>query len=146
MRYEFDDGDPCQEPDWKEAENRLMDAVPAGMRPLVRSLLSNPRRGGRGLRSLLILLASQNRSLPCHLPGELVEIYLQDDAAEPIHDCEECGLPVPVRVARRCGHEPSTERVYYPACPHCGGRTGRYAYWSGGAVRNHRSSLPAGVN
>ena len=87
-------------------------------------------RGGRGLRSWLALLEIDGRPLPASLPGELVDVYLLDDDAEPLHDCERCGVPVPVRAGRHCGHEAAVERAYFPACPCCGGRTGRHAYWS----------------
>jgi hypothetical protein len=109
---------------------RLLDAIPASYRPLTRLALTNPRVGGSGLRAWLNLIYSGDRPLPPDLPGELIEVYLTDDEAEPHHDCERCGLPVPVRVERRCGHEASVEREYFPACPNCGGRTGRFAYWS----------------
>jgi hypothetical protein len=112
------------------AEGALLAAVPPGLRPLVASLLTTPRRGGRGLRAWLSLLAADSRPLPDELPRELVEVYLTDDDAEPLHDCEACGLAVPVRCGRRVGHEPVAEHVYFPACPQCGGRTGRYAFWS----------------
>jgi hypothetical protein len=112
---------------------RLLAAVPPGLRSLARDLLTHPSHGGRGLRAwlaMLDVLDADDRPMPRHLPGELVEVYLHDDEAEPLHDCERCGLPVPVRAARRCGHEAAVEREYFPACPHCGGRTGRHAYWS----------------
>jgi len=111
--------------------NRLLSAVPLRVRGEVERLLLNPRRGGRGLRQWLSLLEADWRPLPRQLPLELVEVYLKDDDAEPVHDCERCGLLVPVRVARRVGHEPTVERAYFPVCPNCGGKTGRFAYWSG---------------
>jgi hypothetical protein len=109
---------------------QLLAAVPAARRPLVRTLLTDPRCGGRGLRAWLARMEIDDRPVPAHLPGEVVEVYLRDDDAEPLHDCEKCGLAVPVRAGRRCGHEAAVEREYFPTCPHCGGRTGRYAYWS----------------
>ncbi len=118
------------DPEWQAAQDRLLAAVPTELRPRVRTLLDDPRRGGRGLRDLL-RVAALGRQLPGALPEELVSVYLTDDAAEPLHDCEKCGLPVPVRAGRRCGHEPTADRVYFPECPNCGGRTGRFAYWSG---------------
>ncbi len=121
---------PSPELDWDVAEDRLLAAVPEGVRAVVRVRLVDPRRGGRGLRAWLGLLATGGRDLPPALPAALVEVYLRDDDAEPLHDCEACGLPVPVKAGRRCGHEPTPERVYFPSCPHCGGRTGRFAYWS----------------
>ncbi len=108
----------------------LLAAVPTDYRGHVRALLTDPHSGGRGLRALLALLDTDPRTLPTCLPTELVEVYLHDDEAEPLHDCERCGLPVPVHAGRRCGHEASVEREYFPKCPHCGGRTGRFAFWS----------------
>ena len=114
-----------------EVVNRFLAAVPAPHRPLARVLLGSPRHGGRGLRAWLAIQEIEGRPLPADdVPGELVEVYLRDDEAEPLHDCERCGLHVPVRVSRRCGHEASVDRVYFPSCPRCGGRTGRFAYWS----------------
>jgi hypothetical protein len=110
--------------------DRLLAAVPLRVRGEVERLLLNPRHGGRGLRQWLSSLETDWRPLPRQLPLELVEIYLKDDDAEPLHDCERCGLLVPVRVARRVGHEPTVERIYFPSCPNCSGRTGRFAYWS----------------
>lgn len=110
--------------------DRLLSAVSADRRPLARRLLFDPRCGGHGLRAWVALLDVSDRPLPSALPVELVEVYLADDDAEPLHDCEQCGLAVPVRAARRCGHEAAVERQYFPVCPCCGGKTGRHAYWS----------------
>jgi hypothetical protein len=109
--------------------DRLLAAIPVALRPTARTLLADPRLGGRGLRAWLGLLAVGHGPLPAALPAELVEVYLRDAEAEPLHDCEACGLPVPVRAAWRAGHEPAADRVYFPACPQCGGRTGPHAYW-----------------
>jgi len=127
---------PAADQDETAAVERLLAAVPARQRALVRTLLTNPRYGGRGLRAWLGLMAADDRPLPAALPQELVEVYLRDAEAEPLHDCEACGLAVPVRAGWRSGHEPSCDRVYFPACPHCGGRTGPHAFWSRTAVAN----------
>ena len=116
--------------DTKSAEWRLMAAVPVAQRRAARTMLTTPRRGGRGLRTWLALLEVDHPPLPDELPQDLIEVYLMDDEAEPYHDCEDCGLPVPVRCGRRVGREPIIEREYFPDCPCCGGRTGRYAFWS----------------
>lgn len=110
--------------------DRLLAAIPASLQARARAVLGNPRLGGRGLRAWLGLLEAEDRPLPAALPPELVEVYLEDTEAEPLHDCESCGLPVPVRAGWRAGHEPSADRVYFPACPHCGGRTGPHAFWA----------------
>ncbi|VTT99034.1 unnamed protein product [Gemmataceae bacterium] len=122
------------DPDVTDTINRLLAAVPAPHRARVEILLSDRRTGGRGLWAMLNLIHMDQRPVPAVLSAELIEIYLTDDEAEPLHDCERCGLPVPVHAGRHCGHEATVERVYFPACPQCGGRTGRYAYWS------HRTS------
>jgi len=111
--------------------DRFLSTVPMRIRGDVERLLLNPCEGGRGLRQWLALLEIEPRPLPRQLPVDLLEVYLNDDDAEPWHDCESCGFVVPVRVSRRVGHEPSVERVYYRECPNCGGRTGRFAFWSG---------------
>jgi hypothetical protein len=108
----------------------LLSAVPPGRRSPTLALLTDPRRGGRGLRKWLTLLDTDDHPPPTALPGELIDVYLTDEEAEPLHDCERCGLAVPVRAGRRCGHEAVVEHVYFPTCPCCGGRTGRHAYWS----------------
>ena len=110
--------------------DRLMAAVPAAYRKRTAAVLKSPRLGGRGLRAWMVILDTDDRPLPKDLPAGLVEVYLDDSEAEPLHDCERCGLTVPVRANRRCGHEATVDHVYFPECPHCGGRTGRYAYWS----------------
>jgi hypothetical protein len=109
---------------------RLLAAVPDGLRARVEAVLADPRRGGRGLRAWLGLMEAEHRPLPAALPAELIEVYLRDGEAEPLYDCENCGLPVPVQTGWRAGHEPTADRVYFPVCPACGGRTGPYAFWT----------------
>jgi hypothetical protein len=116
--------------DPQTVEDEWLAAISSALRSTVRKLLKTPRYGGRGLRAWLALMETEGRPLRGQIPDELIEIYLQDDEAEPLHDCASCGLPVPVRVGRRVGLEPVVERVYFPTCPLCGGRTGRYAFWS----------------
>ncbi len=116
--------------DWIGAESRLLAAIPQTLRNRVKAVLADPRSGGRGLRAMVTLLVNDHRPLPKTLPSDLVNIYLYDDEAEPLHDCECCGLLIPVRAGFRAGHEANPEHIYYPACPQCGGRTGRFAYWS----------------
>ncbi len=112
------------------ALERLLLAVAPARRPLARKLITDPWCGGHGLRAWLAMLDAGYNPSPSRVPSEVVEVYLKDDDAEPLHDCEKCGLAVPVRVARRHGHEAAIEREYFPTCPCCGGRTGRHAYWS----------------
>lgn len=109
---------------------KLLAAVPDEYRVEVLMLLSDRRRGGRGLRSLLGLYETECHPTPAELPAALIEIYLRDHEAEPLHDCADCGLHVPVSAGRRYGHEATVDREYFPHCPCCGGRTGRHAFWS----------------
>jgi hypothetical protein len=112
------------------AIGRLLHAVPASHRSATQALINDPRRGGHGLRMWLTLMeADYSRDLQ-DLPGELIAVYLADSDAEPLHDCAQCGLAIPVKATRRCGHEAAVERIYFPTCPCCGGSTGRHAYWS----------------
>lgn len=112
------------------AEHRFLSAVTPSLQPRVRATLSNPRLGGRGLRAWLQLVELEDRPLPSRIPDDLVAVYLSDTEAEPLYDCEQCGLSIPVRAGHRGGHEPSCDRVYFARCPHCGGRTGPFAFWS----------------
>ena len=111
-------------------QSRFLSAVPPGLRGRVSAALFDPRLGGRGLRAWLALVEIEGRPLPSRFDNDLVAVYLSDPEAEPLYDCEECGLAVPVRVGRRGGHEPTCDRVYFAACPDCGGRTGERAFWS----------------
>lgn len=121
---------PLAESDSCSVMDALLAAIPTAYRGHVLALLTDPHVGGRGLRAMLAILDADPRDLPASLPAELVEVYLRDDEAEPLHDCERCGLPVPVHAGRRSGHEASVDREYFPHCPQCGGRTGRFAFWS----------------
>ena len=111
-----------------DVEARFYAAVPAKLRSRVRAVVMDPYLGGRGLRKWLALLTQSACPLPEELPEELVEIYLEDCDAEPLFDCAECGLALPVRAGRRGGHEPTHDRVYFAACPHCSGPVGPHAY------------------
>lgn len=115
---------------WSAAEERFLAAVESAQRAAVAEVLHRPRCGGRGLRAWLRLIADQGRPLPPTIPAQLVAVYLTDGDAVPLHDCGRCGLAVPVRPRWQDGHEPPPERIYFPACPHCGGPTGKYAYWA----------------
>lgn len=120
---------------WAESEHLLLAAVDERLRERVEAVLANPRRGGRGLRAWVAALAADPRPLPDAIPASLVEVYLTDAEAMPLHDCGDCGLAVPVRPHWRAGHEAPPEHVYFAACPHCGGRTGRHAFWARAAAR-----------
>src|SRR4051794_18480924 len=124
------------EPAWLAAEERFLAAIDPAQREAVAGLLARPRCGGRGLRAWLRLVADQGRPLPAAVPAAVVDVYLADGEAVPLHDCGRCGLAVPVRPGWG-GHEAPPDHVYFPACPCCGGPTGPYAYWAhAGGVRN----------
>ena len=66
------------------------------------------------------------------LPPEVAGVYLHDQGAHPVTDCEDCGYRVPMRPAVMWGgtpprHEP--EIRYFEACPLCGGAVGVRAYY-----------------
>ena len=50
------------------------------------------------------------------MPPAVAEVYLANDDALPLHNCEDCGYRLP----HGC----------FDACPPCGGRIGWYAYYS----------------
>ena len=117
------------EPTWSEVRDLFLRAVIEEQRSAVVGLLREPRWGGRGLRMWLRTLVTQGRSLPEVLPSELIQVYLDDPEALPLHDCSDCGLAVPIR-SGWLGLEGEPERIYFPVCPNCGSRTGLYAFWS----------------
>ena len=114
---------------WAQTRDQFLSAVDPRQRPTVAGLLRQPHRGGVGLRMWLRTLVTQGRAVPESLPLDLVQVYLDDPEAVPLHDCAECGLAIPVHPGWR-GYEGEPERVYFPACPCCGGPTGLHAYWS----------------
>ena len=66
------------------------------------------------------------------LPPEVAQVYLDDRAAHPIADCEDCGYSVPMRPEWWQGGTPMTHFPavsYFPHCPLCGGHTGVRAYY-----------------
>jgi hypothetical protein len=60
---------------------------------------------------------------------------MEDSEAMPQHDCADCGLAIPVRPARPADFVGEVERIYFPTCPNCGGRSGWYAYLSNAMSR-----------
>jgi hypothetical protein len=114
---------------WSNARRYFLAAVNPRQRPVVARLLQEAPHSGLGLRLWLRSMVAQGRPLPKSLPAELVQVYLDDPEAVPLHDCEGCGIAIPVHPAWQ-GYESEPQRVYFPTCPCCGGRTGLYAYWS----------------
>src|SRR4051812_28046908 len=113
---------------WRDARERLLAAIDRRQRPAVENLIGQRHGDGVGLRMWLRVLASQRRPLPRSLPAVLIEVYLNDPEALPLHDCARCGLTVPIRPSR-FAYDAEPQRVYFPECPVCTGPTGLYAYW-----------------
>jgi hypothetical protein len=115
---------------WRDAYARLLAAISPEQRTLVERILNNRHNGGTGLREWVAAIARGATVLPEHIPAELLNVYLSDPEAVPFHDCEDCGLAVPIRPHRLAGMEAEPEQIYFPNCPLCGARTGQYFYWS----------------
>lgn len=119
---------------WDDACTRLVNAVPTEQRVTVQRLIESRDGGGAGLREWIAAVAYRRAVLPELIPQGVVDVYVQDPEAVPLHDCEQCGMAVPVRPNRVHGMESEPEQKYFPLCPVCGGRTGPYYFWSQGAT------------
>jgi hypothetical protein len=82
---------------------------------------------GHGLLAWVTNVA-QGERLPERIPPAVIDVYLGDEEALPLHDCEDCGLMVPLRPGQTWGTAATPPQVYFEACPACGGRIGWYAY------------------
>ena len=114
--------------DWREVTDRLLAAVEPRQREDVARVLEDTHGGGWGLRLWVSSIIWGGASLPEQVPAELIDVYLTDPEAMPLHECGECGLPVPVRPNRVHGNDGDPERVYFPACPACDSPTGWYLF------------------
>jgi|GEM_PF-3360990 len=124
--------------DWERICRRFLSAVGEDQRPAVARLLELPHYSSPGLRNWLTAITYRGAQLPEQIPAAVIEVYLLDPEAMPLHDCERCGLAIPVRPSRLYGDDGDPEQVYFPACPACGGRTGWYLFWSQRAERSHQ--------
>lgn len=115
---------------WKSACQDFLIAIPDSLRDSVDRILRGIHNGGFGLRTWVAHIAWRGGRLPETVPDALVRIYLSDPEAIPLHDCETCGIAIPVRPNRLNGMEGEPEQLYFPACPVCGGRTGWFLYWA----------------
>jgi hypothetical protein len=115
---------------WEFVHAGFMSLVPEELRDEVQRHLSGLNGNGEGLRRWLNDIAYGGRDMPESIPREVLAIYFTDHEALPLHDCADCGLPVPVRPNRLYGSEGDPEEVYFADCPACGGHTGLYQYWS----------------
>ena len=121
---------PESDASWTAACQRFMCAVPDELRCAVERSLRNWHEGGCGLRAWVSAIAWRGGRLPEKIPSSLIQVYLDDREAVPLHDCEKCGVAIPVRPDRLNGTEAEPEQVYFHDCPVCGGRTGWYLYFS----------------
>lgn len=115
---------------WEETCQEFLVSVPADMQSCVERALRNLHGGGAGLRAWVSSIAWRGAKLPESVPEVLVKVYLADPEAVPLHECETCGISIPVRPNRFRGMEDEPEETYFSACPVCSGRTGLYLYMS----------------
>lgn len=115
---------------WEMSCYQFLAALTDGQRPVVEKLLHARHSSGSGLREWVSTIAWRGGLCPEHVPAKLIEVYLSDSEALPLHDCEDCGLAIPVRPSRLHGLEAEPEQLYFEVCPSCGGRTGWYRYWA----------------
>src|SRR4051794_30592504 len=99
---------------WDEAVEEFLAAIHPRQRVAVEQMLKRPNCGGQSLRNWLRAIVSQNRKVHSKFPRELIEVYLRDSEAEPVHDCSRCGLMVPVHVDRHHDPDGETGRSYFP--------------------------------
>jgi hypothetical protein len=118
-------------PAWEAVKDEFLRAVPPRQRAQVAELLHESDSRGRGLRTWLRVLAANEQRPADRFPAALVQVYLDDDEAMPLHDCAVCGVAIPVR-PDWYSFDGEPQQVYFPECPCCGGRTGLYAAWSRG--------------
>jgi hypothetical protein len=123
-------GADANEDRWEWASAQLLAALPRERLAAGERALQNTRGSGAGLREWVSAIAWRGAVCPAFISLELVDVYLKDPEALPLHDCEDCGLPIPVRPSRQQGFEGEPEHVYFERCPACGGRTGWYRYWA----------------
>lgn len=125
---------------WEFVYSQFIGLVDKELRDDVQRALVNMHQNGEGLRCWINDIAYRERVLPTLIPREVLQVYLSDPEALPLHDCADCGLSVPVRPNRLYGSEADPEQEYFPICPACGGQTGLYCYWSN---RNGRKESSA---
>lgn len=115
---------------WEETCKEFLVSVPGEMQSSVERALRNSHEGGVGLRAWVSSIAWRGSKLPESVPAELLKVYFADPEAVPLHECETCGISIPVRPNRFRGMEDEPEETYFSTCPVCCGRTGLYLYMS----------------
>ena len=121
---------------WRAARERFLAAVVAELRAAVDGRLDDLGARGTGLRTWLAAIAWRDGVMPIELPRSLVQLYLDDPEARPLHECEGCGLLIPIRPARRRGAAIVPMGACFSHCPKCGGKTGWYLFRSKTAAEN----------
>ncbi len=115
---------------WRDTCENFLASVPTRLHDRVQRALQSLHSGGTGLKSWVATIAWRGGKLPESVPEAIIEVYLCDQEAVPLYDCEECGIAIPVRASRTAAVEDEPEHLYFPNCPVCGGRTGLYSYLS----------------
>ena len=69
-----------------------------------------------------------SQGTPLEFPPEVAIVYLGDPNAKPVHDCADCGYPLPFTWARPLSKPPRPVTAYFDCCPLCGGRVGWHAF------------------
>ncbi len=125
-------GNVCSEKDkqWTDTCQEFMVSVPTELQGNVDRALRSLHAGGFGLRTWVAAIAWRGAKLPESIPTELLQVYLNDPEAVPLHECETCGIAIPIRPDRLNGLDDEPEHTYFESCPACAGRTGLYLYAS----------------
>ena len=124
---------------WNETCRQFLAAIAPHQHPAAAQLLQSLHNGGSGLRDWVSAITWRGAMLPASIPEEIIDVYLADPEAAPLHDCEGCGMAIPVRPSRCHGLDAEPEELYFSKCPACGARTGWYLYFS-----RQAESQPAG--
>lgn len=114
---------------WQHICEQFVKRISPAHRTAVRRILHDrPCANGSGLRSWIEAVAFRCSPLPARIPTPLVRTYLIDPEAAPLHECEQCGVAIPVRPNRSADPEDEPELVYFNQCPVCHSRTGPFLY------------------
>lgn len=128
-----------REPTEEDLERgRRLDAILEGLtdaqREYVLGDLNDPevmrpggRRTSRLTRQILALVIGTER--PPIMHPDAAQVYIDDTDVSPLHECEDCGLGIPVRAGIIRGGRTIPAHRYFDRCPNCGGRVGYAAYF-----------------
>ncbi len=110
----------------EDVRRMFLGAIAPSQRAKVEESLAAGRYTGVGLHAWLDSIISEETYLPSEIPPSLVQAYFDYPEALPLHNCENCGLHIPIVPSPLYGFEGETDHVLFPTCPSCGGRTGWY--------------------